>query len=316
MAEKRVLIVGASGAIGRPLCARLRAAGHAVFGVHRSATSAETLRALGATPLALNVRDDSEVGRAFAEARPDVVIHQLTALPKEVSPRAMARAARVTADLRRQTVPLFARHAARVGARFIAQSMTFVTRPEGPPLLDERATLWLDGPRDIANTNDAIRVLEEATLQASGLALRYGFFYGPGTWYANGTALADMVRKRMMPITGDGGGLASYIHIDDAVDATVLATEHGASGIYNICDDEPVAQNVWLPELARLLGAKPPRRAPAWLVGLLGGSTARFYGTSLRGASNAKARAALGIMPRPWRDGFAQEFGQASAQTA
>lgn len=316
MTEKRILLVGASGAIGQPLCVRLRATGHVVFGIHRSATSAETLRALGVTPLAPNVRDDAEVGRAFDEARPDIVIHQLTALPKEVNPRAMLRAARVTADLRRQTVPLFARHAARVGARFIAQSMTFVTQPEGPSILDESAPLWLDGPRDIANTNDAIRVLEEATLQASGLALRYGFFYGPGTWYARGTALADMVRKRMMPIAGSGEGLASYIHIDDAVEATVAAIDRGESGIYNICDDEPVSQNVWLPELARRLGAEPPRRAPAWLVGLFGGATAKFYGTALRGASNAKARAALGITPRTWRDGFAMEFGPTSAQAS
>lgn len=306
---KRVLIVGASGAIGQPLCVRLRAAGHVVFGIHRSAASGETLRGLGVTPLAPNVHDDAEVGRAFDETRPDVVIHQLTALPKELNPRAMARAARVTADLRRQTVPLFAHHAARMSARFIAQSVTFVTQPEGPSILDETAPLWLDGPHDISNTNDAIRVLEEATLQASGLVLRYGFFYGPGTWYARGTALAKMVQKRMMPITGSGEGLSSYIHIDDAVDATMLAIERGASGIYNICDDEPVSQNVWLPELARLLGAKPPWRAPAWLVGFLGGATVKFYGTTLRGASNAKAKAALGITPRTWREGFAREFG-------
>jgi len=305
--------VGASGAIGHPLCIRLHAEGHVVFGVHRSAQSADVLRGLGVTPLAPNVYDDTEVSRVFDEAKPDVVIHQLTALPKELNPRAMAKAVRVTADLRRQTVPLFARHAARVGARFIAQSMSFVTQPEGPAILDETAPLWLAGPRDIANTNEAIRVLEDATLKASGLALRYGFFYGPSTWYARGTALADMVQKRMLPITGSGEGLSSYIHIDDAVDATVRAIEYGTSGIYNICDDEPVSQNVWLPELARLLGAKPPRRAPAWLVGLFGGATAKFYGTSLRGASNAKARAALGFSPRTWRDGFATEFGQASA---
>jgi nucleoside-diphosphate-sugar epimerase len=221
----------------------------------------------------------------------------------------MAKAARVTADLRRQTVPLFARLSETAGARFIAQSMSFVTGPEGPPIQDETASLWLDGPRDITNTNEAIRVLEEATLRGSGIALRYGFFYGPGTWYAQGSALVNMVRKRLLPVTGRGAGLSSFIHIDDAVDATVRAVECRKSGIYNICDGQPVAQSEWLPELARLLGARPPRRAPAWLVGFFGGPTAKFYGTSLRGASNAKAKAELGFVPRTWREGFAKEFG-------
>ncbi len=309
MGAKRILIVGASGAIGHPLCVRLRAAGQVVFGVHRSAPSGQALRALGVEPLALNVSDEDEVRRAFEVARPDVVVHQLTALPKQLNPRAMKQAARVTAELRRRTVPLFARLSQQAGARFIAQSMAFVTRPDGPRILDETAPLWLDGPPDIAHTNDAIRVLEEATLQAKGIALRYGFFYGPGTWYAPQSALAELVRKRMLPIAGKGEGLSSFLHIDDAVDATVRAIDRGSSGLYNICDDQPVSQAVYLPELARLLGARPPRRAPAWLVGLLGGPAAKFYGTSLRGASNAKAKQELGITPRPWREGFAAEFG-------
>jgi nucleoside-diphosphate-sugar epimerase len=309
MTEKRILIVGATGAIGRPLSARLRAAGFVVFGIHRSPQGATTLRALGCEPLAPNVFDEAEVRTAIETSRPDVVIHQLTALPKEINPRALAQAARVTAALRRQTVPLFARLSERAGARLIAQSMSFVTTPEGPAILDETAPLWLDGPRDIANTNEAIRVLEQATLQVQGCALRYGFFYGPGTWYAGGSALADMVRKRMMPVAGKGEGLASFIHIDDAVDATVRAVERERSGVYNICDDHPAPQQEWLPELARLLKAKPPRHAPAWLVGLFGGATAKFYGTTLRGASNAKAKSELGIRPRTWREGFAAEFG-------
>lgn len=309
--ERKALVVGASGAIGRPLCARLRDLGWKVSGVHRSRQGGETLAALGCTAMTFDVFDEREVARVMDEVRPDVVFHQLTSLPKEVTPRSLARSVVVTADLRRRTGPLFARHAARVGARFVAQSMAFVTRPEGPPILDESAPLWLDGPSAIANTNDAIRVLEEATLRAEGLALRYGFFYGPGTWYAGDAKLASIMQKRLMPITGSGEGLTSFIHIDDAVDATVRASSRGASGVYNVCDDEPVTQNDWLSELARVLGAKPPRRAPAWFMGLVGGASAAFYGTSLRGASNAKAKVELGITPRSWRQGFAAEFGPA-----
>jgi nucleoside-diphosphate-sugar epimerase len=286
-----------------------------VFGIHRSAQNAETLRALGCTPLALNVADENDVARAFDVALPNVVIHQLTALPREVSPRAMAKAARATADLRRHTVPIFARRSEHLGARFIAQSMAFVTRPAGPPIQDETAPLWLDGPREIANTNDAIRVLEEATLQAAGVALRYGFFYGPGTWYARNGALSEMIRRRLLPVTGSGDGLSSFIHIDDAVEATVRAVERGDSGVYNVCDDAPVAQHEWLPELAGLLGAKPPHHAPAWLVGLFGGPTATYYGTSLRGASNARAKAAFGFAPRRWHEGFTAEFRHPSVRS-
>ena len=280
-----------------------------MIGVHRRAESAEVLRALGCTPLSVDVFDEAAVTKAVGSTEPEVIIHQLTALPREPNPRAMAKAVRDTAELRRRTVPLFAKLARRTGARFIAQSMTFVTRPEGPRIQDESAPLWLDGPRDIANTCDAIRVLEEATVESFGIALRYGFLYGPRTWYARDGGLAEMVRKRMLPVTGSGEGLSSFVHVEDAVLATLLAVERGSSGVYNVCDDEPVAQREWLPELARLLSAKPPRRAPAWLVSLLAGPSASYYGTALRGASNAKAKAEFGFAPRSWRTGFAGEFG-------
>jgi nucleoside-diphosphate-sugar epimerase len=304
----RILVVGATGALGRPLSARLRAEGHDVFGIHRSPASAEVLRALHCNPLQLDVFDEGAVARCVDETRPEVVVHQLTALPKDASPRSMAKATVVTAKLRRDTVPLFARQAKRVGARFVAQSMCFVTRPEGPAVLDEAAPLWLEAPPALVHTIEAIRALEAATLEAGGLALRYGFFYGPGTWYARDGVIARLVRRRMLPLTGSGEGRWSFVHIDDAVAATVSATTRGASGIYNVCDDEPAAQNEWLPELARLLGAKRPLRMPAWLVGLLAGPAAVYYGTSLRGASNARAKAALGFAPRSWREGFREEL--------
>jgi nucleoside-diphosphate-sugar epimerase len=302
--------VGATGALGRPLSARLRSDGHQVFGIHRSPEGARVLEGLGCVSLPIDVFDERAVAQAIDGARPDVIVHQLTALPREPSPRAMVKAVAVTNDLRRRTVPLFADHARRTGARFVAQSISFVTRPEGPAV-HESAPLWLDAPPAVAGAIDAVRVLEEATLRAGGLALRYGFFYGPGTWYARDGAIAAMVRKRMLPLTGSGEGLSSFVHVEDAVTATVCAIHRGASGVYNVCDDEPVSQNQWLPAVARLLGAKPPRRAPAWLVGWLAGPAAVYYGTTLRGASNAKVKAALRWAPRSWRAGFSDAFAGA-----
>jgi nucleoside-diphosphate-sugar epimerase len=316
MAEmgRRILVVGATGALGRLLSARLRAQGHEVFGIHRAPEGAEILRGLGCVPMAIDIQDEQAVAGAFAEARPEVVVHQVTTLPKQPTPRTMAEAVRKTNELRRRTVPLFGDHARRAGARFITQSISFVTRPEGPAVQDESAPLWLDGPAAISGSVDAVRVLEDATLRAGGLALRYGFFYGPGTWYARDGAMGAMARKRMLPLTGNGNGLASFVHVEDAVEATASAVHRGESGVYNVCDDEPVPQNDWLPELARLLGAGKPLRLPAWLVGWVAGPAAVYYGTSLRGASNAKAKAALQWSPRSWRDGFAAEFGAPEAR--
>jgi nucleoside-diphosphate-sugar epimerase len=309
--SQRILVVGATGALGRPLSTRLRSDGHRVFGIHRSPEGAQVLESLGCVSLRVDVFDERAVAEAIDGARPDVIVHQLTALPQTPSPRAMTRAVAVTNDLRRRTVPLFADHARRTGARFIAQSISFVTRPEGPAVQDESAPLWLDAPPALAGGIDAVRVLEEATLGAGGIVLRYGFFYGRGTWYARDGAIAAMVRKRMLPVTGSGKGLSSFVHVDDAVTATVSAIHRGASGVYNVCDDEPVSQNEWLPEVARLLGAKPPRRAPSWLVGWLAGPAAVYYGATLRGASNGKAKAALQWAPRSWRAGFADAFAAA-----
>jgi nucleoside-diphosphate-sugar epimerase len=310
MAGQRILVLGASGAIGRPLCARLRNAGHDVYGSYRSPDGARVLEGLGCIPVSVDVFDEKAVARAVDEARPQVIVHQLTTLPKQPSPRAMARGVAATGELRKRTVPQFAEQARRVGARFLAQSISFVTRPAGPPVQDESAPLWLDAPPAIAAGVDPVRILEEATVRAGGLVLRYGFLYGPGTWYARDGAIASFVRKRLLPITGKGEGLASFVHVDDAAEATVAAIQRGESGVYNVCDDEPVAQSVWLPELARLLGAKPPRRMPGWLVRTVAGESAAYYGMSLRGASNAKAKAAWGWTARPWRAGFEAEFAK------
>jgi nucleoside-diphosphate-sugar epimerase len=304
----RILLAGATGVLGRPLTERLRESGHEVFGIYRSHASADALRALGCTPVAVDVFDERAVAKTFQDVRPEVVLHQITALARDPTSRAMAASVRATSDLRRRTVPLFARLSQEAGARFIAQSISFVTKPEGPDVQDESAPLWLDGPRVVADTVDAVRVLEEATVAAGGIALRYGFFYGPGTWYARDGAIVNMIRDRRLPLTGSGGGFASFVHVDDAVQATMSAMTRGERGVYNVCDDEPVRQRDWLPELARMLGAKPPRRAPSWLVRAVAGAAAVYYANTLRGASNAKAKKELRFTARAWRTAFATEL--------
>ena len=176
---------------------------------------------------------------------------------------------------------------------------------------DESAPFWLDCPDPEFRTQvHACRDMEASVVQSGleGLVLRYGFFYGAGTWYAPDGTMGKMLRKRMMPIIGKGEGLSSFIHIDDAVEATVAALSKGATGIYNITDPEPATWAAWTTETARLLGAKPPRHVPAWLGKLAAGTIATHYATTLRGASSARARAALEWSPRPWREGFAQVF--------
>jgi nucleoside-diphosphate-sugar epimerase len=307
----RIFLAGATGVVGRPLVDRLVAEGHAVVGTTRDPARAEALRAQGAEPVVLDAFDAASVRAAVAAARPDVVVHQVTALPAEADPKAMDAAVALTARLRRETVPTLLDAARAAGARrFVAQSISFVTRPDGRPIHDEDAPLMLE-PRWTRENVEAVTALEAATTGAQdieGVVLRYGFYYGPGTWYDRAGTIATMVRKRRYPIIGTGQGRSSFVHIDDAVDATVRALDRGGPGTYNITG-EPVAQRVWLPEAARLLGAKAPRRAPAWLARRLAGDAVVHYATTLPGNANDRARAALEWQPRGWREGFAEVFG-------
>ena len=227
----------------------------------------------------------------------------------------MRKAGATTAALRRDTVPVFLAAAAKAGARrAVAQGISFVTAPDGREVHDESAPLWLDGPDEFQEIVAAERDMEAAVANIpgiDGLVLRYGFYYGRGTWYERDGTVAKMVSKRRFPIIGDGAGLWSFVHIDDAVAATVLALDRGAPGVYNITDGEAARQREWLPEVARLLGAKRPRRVPPWLARLAAGETAVHYATALPAASSAKAQQELGFAPRPWREGFAQVFGRA-----
>jgi nucleoside-diphosphate-sugar epimerase len=307
----RVFLAGATGAIGRPLADRLLTEGHEVVGTTRDAARADALRARGVEPIVLDAFDADAVRAAVAAARPEVVIHQLTSLPQDPTPKSMASAVAANARLRRETVPTFVDAARAAGARrVIAQSISFVTRPDGRPIHDEDAPLWSDEPSQKTNV-EGVRVLEAAVRGAEGIegvVMRYGFFYGPGTWYAPDGALGTMIRKRRYPLIGSGEGRSSFIHVDDAVDATVRALGSSVpSGTYNITDDEPARARDWVPAAAQALGAKAPRRVPAWLARRVAGPVVVHYATTLPGNGNARFHAAApGWAPRSWRDGFAE----------
>jgi nucleoside-diphosphate-sugar epimerase len=309
----RVFVAGATGAIGRPLVDRLLADGHSVIGTTRDGVRAQALRAQGAEAAVLDAFDGAALRAAVLAAEPEVVIHQLTALPAQADPKLMAAALAMTNRLRRETVPTLLTAAAEAGARrALVQSIAFVTRPDGRPVHDEDAPLYLDAPEPFRDNIAAVRDLEASTTAApgiEGLVLRYGFYYGPNTWYAEDGTMGELLRKRRYPIIGGGEGHMSFVHLDDAVEATVRALDRGAPGIYNITDDTAATSREWLPEAARLLGAKPPRKVPAWLARRLAGDALVYYSTTLPGNANGRARAAFDWSPRPWRDGFAEVFG-------
>jgi nucleoside-diphosphate-sugar epimerase len=202
--------------------------------------------------------------------------------------------------------------------RVIAQSIAFLYAPEGPMVHDEDGRPFSDAPPPFGDAVRALVRMEEMVTSIpgiDGLVLRYGAFYGPGTWYAAGGSTADAVRRRRYPIVGDGGGVFSFVHVDDAATATVAAVAGGAPGVYNVVDDEPTPMRDWLPAYARALGAPAPRRVPIWLARLAAGRATAAMATSLRGASNANAKRELGWQPRhaSWRTGFAEDLGDATA---
>ena len=308
---RRVLIAGATGQIGELLTPALVAAGDEVYGLARSERSAEKVRELGARPVMGDALDAAAVDAAVAEARPEVIVHQLTAIPRTgINPRKLGEAFAATTRVRREGTRNLVDAAERHGVRrVVAQSIAFAYRPEGPEVLDESAPLYTDAPGDWGEIVGGAAALEEAVLGASGIegvVLRYGMFYGPGTAYARGGTYAEMAKKRRLPIVGDGGGRQPFIHMDDAVSATIAAVDTG-SGVYNVVDDESPPSRDWIPALAETLGAKPPRHVPLWLARLGGGPHAVRVMTEQRGATNARIKRELGWQPRyaDWREGFA-----------
>jgi nucleoside-diphosphate-sugar epimerase len=301
-------VAGASGAIGRSLVPRLVAAGHDVTGTTRSRDRAEAIRAAGASPAVVDALDAEALREAVARAAPEAIVHELTSLPERFNPR-KADLYDATNRIRREGTRNLLEAARSAGTRrFVCQSIAFAYAPgPRPEVKDEEAPLIVDAPPPFAEGMRVIAEMERAVLDAEldGLVLRYGWFYGPGTYYGEGGSMAADVRKRRFPVVGSGAGLFSFIHVDDAADATVAAVGRGAPGLYNVVDDDPAAQRDWLPLYAEAIGAPPPRRVPVWLARLFAGKMAGAVNRQ-PGASNAKAKRELGWQPRwsSWREGF------------
>jgi nucleoside-diphosphate-sugar epimerase len=311
----RVFVAGATGVIGRPLLEQLQEAGHDVVGTTRSVEKAEKLRALGATPAVLDARDTDTLRGAVIEAQPDVVINQLTSLPKRLDYRRVEETFGATNELRGRVGPALAGAAAEAGARrLIVQSICFYYASTGKGThTEEDPLMQLKPGTPGAQGMIAMEALERSTLETpvlEGVVLRYGFFYGPGTAYASDGSWAEDARRRRLPIVGKGTGIYSFIQMHDAASATVAALDRG-DGIYNVCDDEPATMAEWVPAYAEAVGAKPPRRVPLWLAKLVGGKRAAVMATRLEGASNEKAKRELGWQLRypSWREGFGEALG-------
>lgn len=305
----KVLVAGATGAIGQVLVPLLLRAGHEVTGLTRREDRAAALRELGAGAVICDALDAEQVRAAVLRVRPEAIVDELTSLPQEF-------------DLRRKdlydandrirsegTAALVDAARAAEVRRYVIQSIAFLYAPEGDWVKDEDARVWTDAPPPFGRSVNVLATNEHRVVSSAdfeGLVLRYGFFYGPGTYHASTGSIATQVRRRRLPLVGKGSGVTSYVHIDDAASATVAALERGAPGIYNVVDDDPAPMREWLPLYAEAIGARRPRRIPAWLARLVAGPFASAGALELRGASNAKARRELGWQPglTSWREGF------------
>jgi 2-alkyl-3-oxoalkanoate reductase len=311
----RVFVTGATGAIGARLVPQLVERGHEVVGTSRSDGKAARLRAQGAEPVVLDVLDRDAVREAVLTARPEAIVHQATALAGMADVKHFDRGFATTNRLRTEGTDALLAAAEEAGVgRVLAQSYAgWPYAREGGPVKKEEDPLDPTPAPAMRETLAAIRHLERAVVGGGGIALRYGGFYGSPE-----DAQLELVRKRQFPIVGDGGGIWSFVHLDDAATATVLALERGEPGIYNVVDDDPAPVREWLPALAAAIGAKPPRRVPRLLARLLAGESGVVLMTEIRGASNAKAKRELGWTLRypTWREGFRTAYGPAGAPSA
>jgi nucleoside-diphosphate-sugar epimerase len=302
----RVFVAGAGGAIGRQLIPQLIAQGHQVTASTRSPAKVDEMRALGSDPVVVDGLDAAAVDEAVARAHPDAIVHQMTALAGKPNLRNFDKWFATTNRLRTTgTEHLLAAAQAAGVERFVAQSYTgWSNIRAGGPIKSEDDPIDPDPAKNQTKSIVGLQFLDRMVPAAplEGIVLRYGNFYGPGA----SESLVELIRKRRMPIVGDGAGIWSWIHLDDAAAATIAALVHGRRGIYNVVDDDPAPVSEWLPYLAKVVGAKPPLRLPAWLGRLAAGEVTVQWMTQARGSSNAKAKRELGWHPEwsTWRDGF------------
>jgi nucleoside-diphosphate-sugar epimerase len=307
----KVFLAGATGAIGTRLVPLLVAAGHDVVGTTRTPAKIDGLRLAGATPVIVDGLDPAAVRRAVLEAKPEVVIHEMTSLAADFDLRHFARTFAITNRLRVEATDSLMAAAVEAGARrFIAQSYTGWTNAMGgAPVKDEDDPIPTNGPRATRATLDAIRHVETVTMgstQIDGVVLRYGSLYGPGNTLGKGGATLQAVAAGKLPIVGTGAGIWSFVHVDDAAGATALAVDGGGPGLYNIVDDEPAPVAEWLSYLADAISAPAPKSVPVWLARALLREPGVSMMTRITGSSNAKAKRSLGWQLRypSWRVGF------------
>jgi nucleoside-diphosphate-sugar epimerase len=316
----RVFVAGAGGAIGSRLVPQLLERGHEVVATTRKADRAGALSRLGATVVSMDGLDAASVGEAVARAEPEVIVHEMTALTDVADVRRFDEEFALTNELRTRGTDHLLAAADAVGVRrFVAQSYTgWPNERTGSAVKSEEDPLDQSPPAHQRRSLDAIRYVERAVTEAplDGLVLRYGALYGPAPALAS--EFARQIRARKFPVVGDGAGIWSFLHIDDAAAATVLAVEHGRPGLYNVVDDDPAPVAEWLPHLARCLGAPPPRHVPVWLARFAAGDVGISLMTQVRGSSNAKARRELGWEPAwpSWRQGFERGLVDESARSA
>ncbi|MHC5736296.1 NAD-dependent epimerase/dehydratase family protein [Nostoc sp.] len=298
----KIFVAGATGAIGRPLITQLLAQGHEVVALTRSLEKAQTLAEQGVEWAIADVFDADAVKAAITRTQPEVVIEQLTSLPKTYTSESMSVASALNTRIRREggANVLAAAQAAGV-RRYLRQSIAFWAIP-GAGLADEETPLAFDASPAVAADAHIVTEIERHLLEApnlEGIALRYGFLYGPGTWFAPDGDVAQQVLQQQFPIVGNGEGVWSWVHIEDAAIATVAAAERGNPGIYLITDDRPLAVRQWLSAYAQWLNAPPPPQVSIEDALRISGADAVYYGTQMRGASNVKAKRELNFQPRP-----------------
>jgi nucleoside-diphosphate-sugar epimerase len=311
----RIFVAGATGVLGRSVVPMLVAAGHEVTGMTRSPEKVSTLEAAGAEPVVCDALDAHALKAAVVGARPEAIVHLLTALPDRLNPRKVKRDLAVNDRLRsRGTRDLVAAAQAAGVKRIVAESIAFAYFP-GPPgtLHTETEVLHLDGPKSFRRTAGALHELECAVRGVQGTVLRFGYLYGPGTSIARAGTIAEDLRRRRMPVVGRGEGVWSFVHIDDAARAIVLALEEqdGEAHIYNVVDDDPAPVREWLPALAEAVGAPRPLRVPTPIARAVAGPLGVLFMVKAQGASNALVKQELGWTPRlpSWREGFRTALG-------